>query len=50
MNNKQIKTIALDLATMVHNSLAWEEALNGDIIELLTKEFTNNLKALNSDD
>jgi len=35
------------LAGLVHNTMAWEEALDGDVVEDIAKAFVKELNELN---
>jgi len=46
---KQLKQIAKTHAESIHYCIAWNEALNGDEIEILTTTFNKELRELNGD-
>ena len=47
LSKEQLQKIAVNLALVVHTSIAWEESLDGDDTEYLSKEFLKELDELN---
>ena len=47
MTQEQLKAIGKSLAELIHNSLAWEEALDGDETADIAKYFLLELDELN---
>ena len=49
MAELQLEKVGQSLAQMIHYSMNWEEAMNGDDIETLVNAFKKELKELNGD-
>lgn len=47
MEIKQYEEIGKHLAGLIHTTLAWEEALDGDTTEAIAKAFLKELDELN---
>jgi hypothetical protein len=49
MDQNQLLKIGITLAELVHYSIAWDESLNGDDVDIISKKFEQELKELNGE-